>query len=833
MRITYNDISRRAFNNHMMKTTPSVSVSRRFYTESGAFCPNNARYAIEHWESLAETTNAAMNEALDIFAEVCMNQNESEIRSLGEVIVENLVKVRDANQLMNSIKHKNSRLKTKILTKINNRMDDVSSAIKNTIASINNNLKSNGVVTTPNASTQKATEECFAAFLDEAAKMKECDRIISNYEKVSKRFNLDKIVTEAMYQNEMYQVVTDITKCIDTYNMPFKSKYCFAIENAYYALNKNHMNYPSDKIIEAVTNYFIFSSGLSESEISDIKSVEKISTVFESADFTSIDFLFDKPVMESSVEKPDVEMYGVDFFPLTEADLLKDAKKKSKEFKKDLKKSTKQLVKDAKKGNPDEHRDDDVKKMVDDFRSECMKNKDSKMNITNFKSLVSNLFAKTPYQIVYELPNLFGIVRASFIITGLSIQPVLGLVMFITDKIVTLTLSRKQTEKIVTAYQNEIDAVKNKIEKSKDNQSKENLEKYKEELEKDLKKIKTYEDNLYTDDENDERKAGEYEDFDDDWDFEPSEFDDADFNEMASIIHIANLESSIMEGLLDQDLDGIVYNNIFKLDNDALDAVTDFSITVPVILEKDKLCETLIEYRDQLRESAKDVADYIRIDVLNDNIRKLKESNMIYNTTNSTKDIAGYLGFLNEMVKMNLSEDYVMEMNFTNTLKIALNNLKKNAMKLSDKEKQMSNTIDVSVNNVAKGIEKAMMNDNREAVIRGSVIPSASKCIKIAITLGVAWAVQPAVAVIGAIGGLACSKKLEAKERQLALDDIEIELKMCERYLKKAEEEDDMKKIRQLEIIQRNLQRQQQRIKYRMKIVYNQDVPSTTSDMDD
>ena len=56
---------------------------------------------------------------------------------------------------------------------------------------------------------------------------------------------------------------------------------------------------------------------------------------------------------------------------------------------------------------------------------------------------------------------------------------------------------------------------------------------------------------------------------------------------------------------------------------------------------------------------------------------------------------------------------------------------------------------------------------------------------------------------------------------------------MCERYLKKAEEEDDMKKIRQLEIIQRNLQRQQQRIKYRMKIVYNQDVPNTTSDMDD
>ena len=832
MRITYNDICRRSFNRCAAKLKPSVSVPKRFYTESGIFCAQNARYAIEHWESLADNTNDAMNEALSVFEEVCMNQNESEIRSLGNVILENLVKVRDANQLMNSIKHKNSRLKTKILTKINNRMDDVSSAIKNTIASISNNLKGNNVF--PTQKTQAATEECFAAFLDEAAKMKECDRILDNYGKISKRFNIDRIATDVVYENEMYQAVNEIARCIDTYNMPFKNKYCFAIENAFYTLNKNYMNYPSDKIIEAVTDYFIFSAGLSESDISDIAAVKRMSTVFSENDFSTIDYLFDKPVVEeSSVMEPDVEMYGVDYYPLTEADLLKDANEKRKAFNKDLKNSTKKLIKDAKQGNPEEHRDDDVKQMVEDFRKECIKNKDSKLNIVNLKSLVTKLFSKSPYQIVYELPNIFSLVRASFIITSLSIHPVLGLITFITDKIIGLTLTRKQTEKIVTAYRNEIDAVSNKIEKSKDNQSKENLEKYKAELEKDFKKIKEYENNLYTDEENDERGSNSYDDFDDDWDFDDGEFDDIDFNEMAAIVHISNLEQSIMEGLLDADLDGIVYNNIFKLDNDAIDAVTDFAITVPVILEKDKLCETLIEYRNELRESAKDVNDYIRIDCLNDNIRRLSESNMIYNTTNSTNAIAGYLAFLNEIVKMNGSPDYVMEMNFTNTLKIALNNLKKNALKLKDKEKQLSSTIDVSVNNVAKGIEKAMMNDNRESVIRGSVLPSASKCIKIAITLGVAWAVQPAVAVIGAIGGLACSKKMQAKERQLALDDIEIELKMCERYLKKAEEEEDMKKIRQLEIIQRNLQRQRQRIKYNMQIVHNQNVPNTTADMDD
>ena len=170
-----------------------------------------------------------------------------------------------------------------------------------------------------------------------------------------------------------------------------------------------------------------------------------------------------------------------------------------------------------------------------------------------------------------------------------------------------------------------------------------------------------------------------------------------------------------------------------------------------------------------------------------------------------------------------------MEMDFTNSIKLAVKQLKANAVKLKDKDKQISSSIDVAANNTAKSIENALMNGNREAVIKGSMIPSASKCIKAAIMAGVAWAVNPAVAVIGAIGAFACSKKLQKKERQLVLDDIEIELKMCERYLRQAEDEGDMKKVRQIEIIQRNLERQKQRIQYKMVVIYNQRVPDVES----
>ena len=48
-------------------------------------------------------------------------------------------------------------------------------------------------------------------------------------------------------------------------------------------------------------------------------------------------------------------------------------------------------------------------------------------------------------------------------------------------------------------------------------------------------------------------------------------------------------------------------------------------------------------------------------------------------------------------------------------------------------------------------------------------------------------------------------------------DEIEIELKMCKKYIERAEQKNDMKALKQLLMIQRDLERQHQRIKYKMK----------------
>lgn len=835
MKITFSDINKRIsrLESSPPRTLINVKEAQLYTRHNGKdiFLSNNAFNSIENWESLDENTDVAFGKALDVFEELCLNAtSESMVRTACDILLEGTSKVRNQTQLMNSLKNRFGRLQHKSTVGVEKAHSSITSKIQDSIANIQNTLKSAGMAGGAKTVNIATTNECFSQLQEKCAVFIECDRIVKNYATVSKRFNLDKIISNIRYDIDNYQACFEIASCIDTYNQSFKNRYNSALEIAAYVFDKHFMNYPKDKIVEAVTDYFLFTGSLKEEQVNDVKDVMRISVLFEQEDFSSlswVDLEMPPEPIDNNVTV-DIENYGTGYEFLSENDLNKAVEAKKKEIKKDVKKTGKIIKKAAKEGNPEEHRDEEVKEMVAEFRASCLKNKDSKTNLPSLKSLITKLFAKNPYQIVYELPNLLSLIRIAFIITSGAIHPVLMVCTFIVDQLLKVHFSRKQLEKIVNAYKNEINSVKSKIEKTKDTQTKENFEKYLEELNKDLTKIKDYERELYTEEENDEREYADY-DFGDDDDFD-FDFDDDEFNfeEVAAIQIISSQIDALSEALIDDTVDGIVYNNIFKLDNDSIDAITDFSITVPVILEKDKLKNCLCSYRNELRESITDVKDYVRINCLNDNILKLETANNSYITTSTTKDAMHYLQCLNEIAKIK-SDSYIMEMDFTNSIKLAVKQLKANAVKLKDKDKQISSSIDVAANNTAKSIENALMNGNREAVIKGSMIPSASKCIKAAIMAGVAWAVNPAVAVIGAIGAFACSKKLQKKERQLVLDDIEIELKMCERYLRQAEDEGDMKKVRQIEIIQRNLERQKQRIQYKMVVIYNQRVPDVES----
>ena len=848
MQVTYNDIIQRIRRKNLRDYTKSASYLReaQLYTPDNTFCENNAITSIIYWESLADDIDSAYVKALDIFSEICANSNQNIIKESGRILLENVDKVRDQVQLANSLKYRMALLKKKTATKLNKRYDVVNNAIKGAITNFNNSLpkpgQSAGVssVSTDHSSnntkedTEGVAQECYTRIYDRCMVMKECDRIIKNYNSISKIFNIDKIVSNINNNRGLYEACYEIAQCVDTYNVPFINKYNTALETASYAFDKHFMNCPKSDIIQAITDYFIFSGGLKESSVQDINRLSKISVLYDESDFNILPWREAEFVNEEYAEETVNELtesYGVDPILITESSKEKREKKRERDkkkaaIKKDFKISGRKLIKDAKKGNPEERTNQEVQEMIDDFRKNCMKDEDDESKASHLKELVRKLFSKSTEQIVFGLPKILSLCTI-FVITivSINVSAILAILILIISGLTSHALNRKQSTKALKAYENEIKAVKDKIEKAKDEESKKRLEEYLKKLECDHEKMEEYVRNIHSEEENDERDAAKWaEDDDDDFDFDFGD-DDFNFDEAAAAICISNYMESINEALVDNSIEGIINANICRLDNDSIDALTDFSITVPTILEKGVLKKCLIKHRQDLRES-NNIMDYIRIDCINENVLKLDRSSSAYNTYTSPRDSMMCLACLNEITNIK-SPGYLNEMDFSNTIKLAINNLKKTAVKLTDKEKQVSNNIDVAASNVAKSLEQGMMNGNREAVIRGSMIPSASKCIKIALTTRVAWAVSPAIAIIGAIGSFACAKHLQAKERQLILDDIDIELKMCERYMRQAEDEGDMKKIRQIEQIQRNLERQKQRISYKMVTVYNQKVPKT------
>lgn len=266
---------------------------------------------------------------------------------------------------------------------------------------------------------------------------------------------------------------------------------------------------------------------------------------------------------------------------------------------------------------------------------------------------------------------------------------------------------------------------------------------------------------------------------------------------------------------------------------------------IKITLSRKQLASYISKFQSELDKTKKaldkatDATDKQRLEQyksqLEKNIAKLKDKeDKFYTDDENTARHQDDDGDFGDLFDFNFDEsaELLTEMDISNTMKLVGEKIKKVAKNLSDTDKSVSRNIDVACSQFSSAAEKALTNDNREAVIRGSLIPSASKVIKGAIVAAAGWAVNPAITVIGILGSIAVSKKLQAKERQLILDDIEIELNMCERYLKIAEDNNDMKAQRNLLMTKRSLERQRQRIKYKMAVYHNQKVDVGKKDDD-
>ena len=339
---------------------------------------------------------------------------------------------------------------------------------------------------------------------------------------------------------------------------------------------------------------------------------------------------------------------------------------KKKKPKKDIKKS---VVKTTKKGG------------------ESFKKALAKINIKDSKAakeiekLLTIFFARSPENILDEVPGVFRCIRTVCLMAALSINPYLGIVTYFTNKFMSIHYERKQKDKVLKMYEDEIKTVKKKLDKCKNEKTKQKYKDYLKKLEDDKRKLETHYEKYFTDDEI----------------YGSDDDDDDDFT----------LESS--------------------------DLIT------------------------------------------------------------------------------------INELSLVNNLRLTQQKFKKGIVKMSDKEKKLSSQMDNAFDSFIYQIEKNMSNKNREAVIKGSVIPSFSALIKLALAAGTAAFISPVLSAITVLGGFAASKRATNNERKYILDEIDIQLKVVKKKLDLAENNNDMKAYEELLKIERQLESEKNRILYKRK----------------
>ena len=144
---------------------------------------------------------------------------------------------------------------------------------------------------------------------------------------------------------------------------------------------------------------------------------------------------------------------------------------------------------------------------------------------------------------------------------------------------------------------------------------------------------------------------------------------------------------------------------------------------------------------------------------------------------------------------------------------------------LSAKEQSACKNLDAQFNQFAKSAQNTLINDRKEAIIKGQLMPSFSKSLKYAVGVagvsGLLFAINPVLSIINIFASIACTKHLDNKVKNDMLDEIEVELQMVDKEIQNADNRGQLKKERALLKTKKQLQRAYQRIKINAKLGKN------------
>ena len=682
-------------------------------------------------------------------------------------------------------------------------------------------------------------------------------RVLTNQDMLSKRFNIDKVVRENIYNPD--RIIKEICEFIDTYNQVLpKYKLNIALENITYSLYSNGCECEASHIVDKVLEYFLLGRDM---QIDDnmYQSYQKVlqenimmKSAIKNSSFASVvldnsgeyfrekqrtilsvlkdssDILTEEAMSIKTEQDADnyMELVKSEILSgITESDLLallnsvSNIDKYTDVSKYFIKINSSSVfdkccdfdyhdVIDCKCGNTDKKDEElfgesvftnylnkfneayadteDIKKVINKFKVEQEKSPNK------IKAFIEKLHTKSPEVIIDDIPDIMRIVRVATLVCIAALTPIgpvvaaiLGLVSWLLSK----QINDKEATRLLNTIRSEKKKMQDKLNNLSDGKKKQEIEKY-------IESLKACEDKVvkYLDDIEDKDHSDPDDDLDDDFDFDLE-------SSLLEVSYVAEAASNI----LDFDASNLaIFNRIEEcaksnILGDVTELVKESSISIS-------------DYKNILKEAYNNSEDPIIRTAINSSIEKLDkypEDRSIYRSIVAA-DIANKALY-------EASYEVINEFKLS-TVKLALQNAKAKLKDLSTKEKSMWQSVDAAGSGVIRAIEKALTSDRREAIIKGSLIPSFSKCVKGAIALaGVGLFFGPLPALVTAITGLATSKYLNHRERQLIYDEIDTELEVVKKEIEIAQNDGDMKKYRFLLNYQKKLTREMQRIRYGIK----------------
>lgn len=843
--LTYGDIITRQRNLLSGEPKCNINVNQVYESLKENYSYQKAKLVLENWTGF-KNEDIAIDKVLEVFTIIADNDNDSNIKNASNIIEGRIIpKLRNAKQTNKLNHYRRGWIKHRHTAMLNDTKDNENavSKAKANGGYLGNSLHPNrkykrdiygrkmGEVKKVNGNENKQSDtdekkdvatECFDMFLHTAFVNEQCDRVLTNHSKLTKRFNLDNMVRKCpLTEAALKDCVYNICDLINTYESAFGVRYDIALENIMYLMSKNCVPVDNKFILETVTDYFLMTElneETADAKLHDMIYIIENSKFFSPEELSVVSYLYEdeQAIIEAVENEEDIEQ-----IPLEENKVhdmfMKYKKKKTITIKK------KNKLESLK-----------IKKIIHDFKKEHNK------SIEKFKIAVSRIFVNSPEGIINELPDIFEFVRLGIVLGGFAINPILGIITLITGFFLRMKVARERMEKVCEQYEKERDRYKKKMNETDDEKKKEKYKALYNQYKNDLYKLESYRDDLYTEEENDKRMEEKYakeaEVSDDDLDFD---FDmDFNFDEQTAI-NYTELLSTLYEQLsyTRGDLMVAISNNIKDMDSDDIYNISEAVKVCNDIVDCPRYITILENELERIRNNKHSsfIASLQKIDTIKTCISDI--NSVKYNSLLETAYISNDIDLpdmetVYETMKYKYdiiddTIDYISEskdeksgMSFLSKVKIAGENLRRSMLKAKDKDKQLSMKLDSELNRTMKSAKKAMISDSRESIIRGSFLPSASKCIHLALAGGVVALFSPVAAVIALIGFIGSSKVLTEKERNLILDDIDIEIKMCDKYLKAAEDKDDLVAVREIMKTKRDLERQRARILYNKNYIF-------------